>query len=211
MRRAEINVGQAFGRLTAVRRVPNERTTHQRWLCRCSCGTEITTNASSLASGHTQSCGCKRREFFHSRTHGCSRKGMRAYRAWVNMHSRCDSKYHWSNYGSRGITYCERWRNFRNFIADMGEPPSPRHSLDRIDNDGNYEPSNCRWAITKEQGRNKRTNRLLTHNGQTKCLAQWAEDCGLSVLTFTARLNRGWPVSLAIDTPLLNQGRRDLR
>jgi hypothetical protein len=104
-------------------------------------------------------------------------------------------------YGGRGITVCDRWRDsFTNFLADMGECPK-RLTLDRIDNDGNYEAGNCRWATPKQQQRNKRYNLVLTHNGRTQCLKAWAEETGLNYNTLHGRLRNGWSVSEALTTP----------
>jgi len=104
----------------------------------------------------------------------------------------------WANYGGRGITVCERWREFENFLEDMGECPSG-FTLDRYpNNDGNYEPGNCRWATYRQQNRNRRDNRIITHNGQQKCLAEWAELLNLNYEMLKSRLNRGWPIERAM-------------
>jgi hypothetical protein len=102
-------------------------------------------------------------------------------------------------YAGKGITVCDRWRDsFDNFLADMGPRPSPKHSIDRIDNDGNYEPSNCRWATWSEQNNNRRSNRILAFDGQAKTITQWAEFSGIDIVTIHARLRRGWSVSRAV-------------
>ena len=104
--------------------------------------------------------------------------------------------------GARGISVCERWHRFENFLADMGEP-KPGQSLERIDNHGNYEPGNCKWATRSEQGRNKRNNRLVTYQGETLCVAEWAERRGLKYLTLYMRLfASGWDVERALNTPV---------
>jgi hypothetical protein len=122
------------------------------------------------------------------------------------MIDRCtDSKRHdWHRYGGRGITVCQRWRNsYESFFADMGPRPSPQHSIDRIDNDGNYEPGNCRWATTLEQGSNKSNNRLLTFDGQTLTIAQWARKLGIPVGTLNLRISHyNWPVERALTQPV---------
>jgi hypothetical protein len=110
----------------------------------------------------------------------------------------------WKNYGGRGITVCERWagpEGFACFIEDMGRRPSPKHSLDRIDNNGNYTPLNCRWATAKQQGNNRRTNRLLTLDGKTKSITEWADERGVGRYLIWHRLQRGWSVRNAITTP----------
>jgi hypothetical protein len=112
------------------------------------------------------------------------------------MIARCTNPNHRSyrEYGGAGITVCEQWRTFANFLSDMGEKPDGR-SLDRIDNDGNYSPDNCRWATVHEQARNKSNNTFLTHNGMTMTIAGWAETLGIPQSTISWRLNRGHPIA----------------
>lgn len=155
-------VGRRFGRLTVVGRGPNyvqpsgQRKT--QWRLRCDCGNSFVANAHSLRRGATKSCGCF--QVSCHITHGEQRgyKTTPEYRAWNNMISRCETVTPgWKNYGGRGIKVCDRWRSsYPAFLKDMGRRPSPKHSLDRIDNDGNYEPSNCRWATKAVQSLNKR-------------------------------------------------------
>lgn len=153
--------GQVLGRWTIVGRHSVRSfqcgTTSIAWACRCSCGTEKVVQGSNLRSGHSQSCGCLMREVVT--THG--RYLTRQYRAWSGMIARCHSPKNggFKHYGGRGISVCKRWRSFENFLADMGERPGPKHSIDRIDTNGNYEPENCRWATNAEQQLNKRTTR----------------------------------------------------
>jgi hypothetical protein len=103
--------------------------------------------------------------------------------------------YH--NYGGRGITICVKWDIFANFLSDMGEVP-PNHSLDRINNNGNYEPQNCRWATNEQQHRNTRRNRMIEYNGERLCLAEWEKRLGVGVGTIWRRIERGWPVGIAL-------------
>jgi hypothetical protein len=120
------------------------------------------------------------------------------------MITRCYNERHpsFKNHGGRGISVCDRWReSFEKFFADMGEPPTRHHSLDRINNDGNYEPSNCRWATVDVQRRNSRQARMLTHNGETMCVKDWAERIGVAPSTLCERLRRGWSVDRALTTP----------
>lgn len=145
-----------------------------------------------------------------ARKHGCTfLEGFTPeYIAWARMKSRCfyagDSRYH--SHGGRGITVCDRWReSFSHFLADMGAKPGPDYSVDRINNDGNYEPSNCRWATRKEQANNRRNNRFIEYRGERKTLQQWANELGMNRTTIAARLARGWSMERAVTSPLDRQ------
>ena len=153
-------IGKRFGRLTIVERVPGN--TRPRWRAVCDCGGEAITATSNLTPGRSQSCGCLQRERagISTKIHGLS--GSPEHMIWSAMKARCfnprNKEYH--NYGGRGITVCFRWAaSFAAFLMDMGERPSSRHSLDRIDNDGNYAPGNCRWATAAQQHANRRVKR----------------------------------------------------
>ena len=131
---------------------------------------------------------------------------IKGYTSWQAMNQRCYNKNQkaYKNYGGRGIRVCDRWRGktgFLNFIADMGERPTSVHTLDRIDNNGNYEASNCRWATRAEQNRNKRDNKLLTYGGVTKTVSEWGESLGSDVNLVNSRLRYGWDVDRALTTP----------
>ena len=126
------------------------------------------------------------------------------YRIWNDMKKRCysPSSTAFHNYGARGITVCDRWReNFDHFLTDMGPKPSPKHSIDRINNDGHYEPGNCRWTTPDVQANNNRRNQRREHNGQTMTLAQWARTSGINRETLDSRLKRGWTMDRALHTP----------
>lgn len=177
-----------FSRLTVLQRTENNKKGLAMWQCLCDCGKTIDVPGSQLKNGQTTSCGCLKREKLKASAtkHGKYRTG--AYVSWNNMIQRCcnpnNHKFHL--YGGRDIQVCERWQKFEHFYEDMGERP-PKHSIDRIDNDGNYSPSNCRWAINKAQCRNKKNS--LIFNG--KHLKQIAEDRGISYYTLRAAMRRG--------------------
>jgi hypothetical protein len=176
-------VGQTFGRLTVLELAGIGNNNKHLVRCLCSCGTEKIAKAANLRYGYTTSCGCKHDEGNH-RTHGMSKIGSRTYSVWKAMNQRCENPnlpdYHL--WGGRGITVCERWRNsFEAFLADMGECPSGKHSIDRYPNkDGNYEPGNCRWATAKEQAQNTRRNRIATIGNETLCISEWARRLGIN-------------------------------
>lgn len=155
-------IGTRFGRLVTLEPTAG---VGLKVLCKCDCGTVKTTNLSSMLRGHALSCGCYRTELIvtHGATRDTKNGGRQSeYRIWSGIKSRClnPNVKQYKDYGGRGIEICERWRdNFAAFYADMGPRPSRLHSIDRIDNDGHYEPGNCRWATFADQGTNKRTNR----------------------------------------------------
>lgn len=136
-------------------------------------------------------------------THGLSYQ--HEYRVWQTMRLRCTDPANpaFENYGGRGITVCERWLNsVQAFVDDMGPRPSPAHEIDRIDNDRGYEPDNCRWATRTENSRNRRSNRLLSHQGETLTLVEWCERLRLPRSTIQKRIDAGWPAERALTTPV---------
>jgi hypothetical protein len=133
------------------------------------------------------------------------------YMAWKGMRARCYNRKSkdYADWGGRGITVCDHWRNsFEAFYRDMGPRPSAEHSLDRVDNDGPYSPDNCRWATSTEQNKNRRErkprsiDRLLTYDGRTQTIAQWARECSLPYEAFRRRIDKGWPIEKAMTTPI---------
>lgn len=196
-----MKTGDVVGRWVLVAKASSDRY-GVRWHCRCSCGTERTVSEQSLRRRRSMSCGCKRGEGLAARCyrHGCVDSGL--YHTWWLMRRRCENPAHksYADYGGRGIRVCERWLDVRSFVEDMGPRP-PEASLDRIDNDGNYEPSNCRWATKSEQQLNKRNTAYLKVGGVTKPRSQWAREKGVSHSLINWRLKSGWSPEAAVNTP----------
>lgn len=195
--------GQRFGRLTISARIFGKPT---RVICKCDCGNDHTAFWSNIKQGRTTSCGCASREAVRlttfKSTHGKSRD--RAYRIWSSMKQRCSNEkvVNSHRYLGRGITVCQEWQHsFAAFYADMGDPPTARHTLDRRLNHLGYSKSNCRWATPKEQGRNRDVCRYIEAYGSKRCLSEWGELIGLPGQTIAARLRRGWTIERAITTP----------
>lgn len=204
-----ILIGQTFGRGKVIKEAPPViRPTgyaRQRSVMLCQCGTEYIAENTNLRAGKHLSCGCLWRDMTIKHGHtknGCSPE----YKAWRAAKHRCinptDQSY--CRYGALGITMCARWRDsFENFLADMGSRP-PGKSLDRYpDPSGNYEPGNCRWASIEEQANNKKSNRWITFQGQTKTMAQWSREVGINPYTIFNRLNAGWGIERTLRTPVL--------
>lgn len=190
--------GMVFGYLTVLglgESVTNRSgNTCYKWFCRCSCGKVAVVRSTNLKSGNTTSCGCFRVKVSTDRVKTHSKSSSATYSTWSSMISRCTNKNEFSfkNYGGRGISVCSRWLNsFESFLMDMGERP-PGCSIDRMDNNGNYEPGNCRWSTDVEQCRNKRSNKLITCHGEIKCLADWLDVFNLSRCIYEGRIRRGW-------------------
>ena len=184
--------GAVCGRLTVVCRAKApEGRRGVFWLCRCACGTETIKYGGHLRNGSAVSCGCSMPD--SKKTHGMSKSP--EYKMWENARSRCRSPKNrkYPIYGGRGISMSERWvSSFATFIKDMGPRPSPAHTLDRIDPDGDYEPSNCRWATWETQNNNRGSfNRKVKVSGRTFTVAQASREFGVPHGTILSRLNRG--------------------
>ena len=193
-------VGKKFGRLTVIRRAPKGGNCIS-WVCRCDCGKEITTRSTSLRNGHTKSCGCYQRDAVSAAntTHGQSRHEL--FSVWAGMMDRCynTKSASYPNYGGRGITICKRWRIFDNFLADMSPRPVGT-SIDRINNDKGYMPSNCRWATAQEQQQNTRRNHVLVVDGvEYRSAISACKAAGVSQATFYRRVSRGMTPQDALD------------
>lgn len=187
--------GQTFGRLTVLRRSGSCRS-GAIWLCLCECGNETKAMRGNLTNGHVRSCGCLAKEV--STRHGMS--ATPPYVNWVQMLARCENpkseKY--SAYGGRGINVCAAWHDFAVFYSDMGPPPSPAHTLDRKNNDGDYCPENCRWATSLEQMRNRRNSKIITVDDVSMTQADWARFTGKTQQSIYQKLKRGLPAKVAL-------------
>ncbi len=215
-KRNPIPLGSRSARLQVIgpseRRIDKSGNPSWWCLCKCDCGTEFWLAETSFRTGRTRSCGCLHDEELTNRntTHGYC--GTRTYRIWQAMRSRCryPSQVGYKNYGGKGITWCERWDSFENFLADMGECP-PRLSIHRLDNDKGYEPGNCIWATRKEQARKTSQNSIHTFNGITACVAELCERFGANYRRVKCRLQRGWPIEQAFNLPVAHRRPFELR
>lgn len=186
--------GQRFGKLVAMQKIDNHKRNdaHAYWLCLCDCGNSTIVSSSHLRCGDTSSCGCLSN----------GKSYTRLYRIWDGMKQRCYTKSEtaYKYYGGRGIKVCETWKNdfqsFHDWALENGY--SDELTIDRIDTNGDYEPSNCRWSTRKVQANNTRRNRNLTFNGQSKTIAEWSEETGINQNTILCRIRRNWSVERAL-------------
>lgn len=200
--------GQRFDRWKVVEKAETRGASGEvYWRCVCDCGTTKEVVANSLRLGLSKSCGCFSAD--RSRKHGM--EGTLTYNAWAAMRMRCENKNatYYARYGGRGITVCDRWKSFKAFLADMGEKPPGKSSLDRIDNEGGYEPGNCRWATTKQQIRNRHSSPRFMWKGETRSLADIAEEVGaVPWRKAYERIRRGWSVEDAVTIKRANRWHR---
>jgi hypothetical protein len=203
--------GLTFGRLRVIQFVglPKHKAT---WLCMCECGIEKPVSSNCLLKGQI-SCGCLQREWAadRHRTHG--RTGTPEFATWMDMKDRCRRKTHSSylNYGARGIRVSERWSSFENFYKDMGSKPSKAHSIERTNNDGDYTPENCRWALRSEQSRNKRNNIWVDVDGERMILKDAAIKFGINYYVLHTRYCKlKWSLDRAISEPVHPKKRREV-
>lgn len=188
-------VGQRSGRWTVVEFAGYTKRGSARWLCACSCGVRRVQDGSMIRRGRTLSCGCLSLEQFRRRliSHGNAHRGKRtaSYRSWARMIQRCHNpnNTNWKYYGGRGIAVCDRWRTYENFVADMGEPPIG-HSIERLEVNGNYEPSNCIWADHRTQMRNTRKTVTIVLNGERMTFSEAAKNLRVQKTTMYDRMRR---------------------
>lgn len=196
--------GKKFGKLTVIRRVEeyiSPKGYHAtRWFCKCDCGNYVTVRSCNIKNGGSKSCGCERKINPNRKTHG--QKNTPLYNIWIEMRVRCRNKKY-ERYAGRGISVCEEWdKDFMNFYNwAMANGYKKGLSIDRIDNDGNYCPENCRWVTNKVQQNNKSNNHLLSFNGETLTMSQWADKTGISWQKIKDRITKlNWSVEKALTT-----------
>lgn len=197
--------GQKFGRLIVIERASNNTEGRAMWVCKCECGKETKAVGKDLRSGNTKSCGCLNRELsmIKNQKHGLRKHPL--YLVWKGIKARCYNKNttNHKNYGGRGIEVCDEWRDDFQAFYDWATANGYEKGLtiERIDNNGNYTPENCRWATIKEQNRNQRSNRIIGYKGEKKLLIEWCEILGLNYGAIKTRLNNyGWSVERAFET-----------
>lgn len=202
-------IGSRFSRLVVVcPEAVGLKQPMRSWLAVCDCGTHKIVPEVHLRAGSTQSCGCLRNERMKAvlGTHGHARRGRnrsREYGAWSKMTQRCTNPddHRWGYYGGRGIKVCEAWlASFEQFLADVGPKPTSKHSLGRLDNDGDYEPGNVRWETPLQQARNRRDTVFVTVHGESKTLAEWAALFGVDYYVAYHRIKAGWTPEKALST-----------
>lgn len=201
--------GQIFGRLKVLEHFKivdrSGKRVRTKWRCKCECGNITDVAGSSLRSGNTKSCGCLHKEKMSilKKIHGLRHSS--EYYSWSAMRSRCSNpkNIRYKNYGGRGIKVCDEWLNdFVQYYKDMGPKPSPKHSIDRINNDGDYEPRNCRWATRNEQQRNTGQNVWLTYKGETKTQSEWSKELGMTRTTIRVKLKKGQSAEEILSHPV---------
>lgn len=204
-------IGNRYGRVVVLNDAEDGKRRHRRVFCRCDCGVEKVLSLDGLTKGTIVSCGCRMREIasIYRKTHG--KRNTTEFNIWIGIKQRCTNSNNrmYPRYGGRGIKICDRWVNsFEDFLKDMGCRPSLSHSIDRIDNDGDYSPENCRWAIHVTQANNTSTNHMIEHNGETKSIADWARETGIPANRIQSRISRGWNFLDILNEPYVTPKRR---
>ena len=195
-------VGKKYNKLTVIKFDHVNKHGQAMWLCRCDCGNKTVVNGRNLRNNNTKSCGCLIKGAstrVGKKTHGMSKSP--EFIAWRSMKNRCTNKQckSFKNYGGRGIKVCDRWiESFQNFYDDMGQRPSKKHSIDRIDNDGDYTPENCRWTTDIKQNNNLRRNVYIECDGETKTIAEWSKFLNVPYFKIHYRLHNGFDMEQVI-------------
>lgn len=192
--------GQQFNSWYVIKEAPQRPPRTRYWFCRCVCGKEREVSQHQLTSGKSKSCGCS-----HSGNHKTHDMCQTiTYRSWQYMRNRCNNPHttQYRFYGGRGIRVCQRWNKFENFLTDMGIRPTKEYSIERKNNDGNYEPNNCHWVNQIEQANNKRSNNIITFQGKTQTVTQWGRELGIKPKNIFQRLYCGATPEQALNTKL---------
>lgn len=202
--------GKKFNRLLVVKEVDRNKYGTRQWLCKCDCGKYIIDTSSHITTGHTKSCGCYKIEFAKKVFTKHGGKHSRLYNIWCSMKQRCYDEHckNYKRYGGRGITVCDEWNNNYECFRDwsMGNGCKDDLTIDRINNNGNYEPDNCRWTTRDIQSNNKSSNHIITYHGITKTVKQWSKDLNIKYGTLLSRFLRGWSIERALTQPVRNGG-----
>jgi hypothetical protein len=195
-------IGQQFERMLVISAAGRSKSKKSLWLCRCDCDVEKVVLGANLKEGGTRSCGCLHRELVSQLNTNHGQTNTAEYNIWTQAKQRCtnpnNKRFH--DYGGRGVKFL--FDDFEEFFAHIGPRPGKEYSLDRIDNSGNYEYGNVRWATLKIQSRNKRSNRYLSYRNETLCLTDWAKKLGFSYETIKSRVRSGWSVEQTLSTPI---------
>lgn len=201
-------VGQRFGKLVVIAIHPERLNYHYYWQCACDCGVTKLVRQIDLTRGATQGCGrlCGKTQHLNPKPSPVNRSYHPVYRAFIAAQARCSptDEEHYPDYAGRGIEF--RFSSFEEFVAELGDKPTSKHTVDRINNDGHYEVGNVKWSTRTEQNNNRRNNRVVVWNEQTHTLAEWSRILNLPVKVLTARLNRDWAIQDAFTTPILSKG-----
>jgi hypothetical protein len=209
---AEDLTAKRFGKLTALQDVGRNKR-GRIWQCICDCGNVVQSVSGYLKNGHKRSCGCLHAEVAKAtkekhQTHGHTTKERKQlaseYHAWASMKSRCLNKNtkSFKRYGGRGISICDRWMSFENFFFDIGPKPSSKHSLERLNTNGDYEPSNCVWADAFQQASTRTNVRAISAFGKVMTSAAWARETGISATVIRNRIDSGWQPEKALSAPV---------
>lgn len=197
--------GQKFGKLTVIKKNGNDKYKNIVWLCKCDCGKETIVNTTRLKSGYTKSCGCLTVEKLLERNTKHNMTHTRIYKIYQGLIQRCYNSNNpaYKNYGGRGIKVCDEWKNdflsFYNWAINNGY--NNELTLDRINNNGNYKPNNCRWVTVKKQSNNRRSNHYITYNGETHSISEWSSILKIPYSMLNHRIQRKWDIEKALFYP----------
>lgn len=204
-------IGLRFGALVPIARAGSQRR-YAMWLCACDCGQQVTVRSDHLLYGVKKACQINNHRWRVPKPPGVTTKYRSEFKSWEHMRRRCNDPKEktYANYGGRGIKVCARWGKFANFIADMGPKPSPKHTIDRKNNNGNYTPKNCWWATPRQQSRNTRRSVFVRYEGKRVLLCDLVEQLGLNRQMVYGRLKIGWSLKDALSLPVRKKVKKSL-